>query len=95
VQRSEEKYRVLLESIDQGFCVIEIMSDARGRASDYLFLETNPAFERHTGLKNAVGRTMRELAPQHEEHWFRLYGEVASTGQPIHFENGAQALNRW
>jgi PAS domain S-box-containing protein len=95
LQRSEEKYRVLLESIDQGFCVIEVMFDAQGRASDYRFLETNPAFERHTGLKNAVGRTMRELAPQHEEHWFRLYGEVASTGQPIHFENGAQALSRW
>jgi PAS domain S-box-containing protein len=95
LQKSEEKYRALLESIDQGFCVVEVLFDADGRAADYRFLETNPGFERHTGLGNVIGRRMRELAPQHEEHWFRLYGEVALTGEPIHFENSAQALNRW
>lgn len=95
MQRNEEKYRALLDSIDQGFCVVEVLFAADGRASDYRFLETNAAFERHTGLADVVGKRIRELAPHHEEHWFRLYGEVALTGQPIHFENSAQALNRW
>jgi PAS domain S-box-containing protein len=95
LKRSEERYQALVESIDQGFCVIEVLLDGEGRPVDYRFLETNAAFERHTGLKNAIGRSMRELAPDHEEHWFRIYGEVASTGQPIHFENSARALGRW
>ena len=30
---------------------------------DYRFLDVNRAFEHQTGLENAVGRTMRDLAP--------------------------------
>jgi hypothetical protein len=38
---------------------------------------------------------MRELAPNHEAHWFELYGKVALTGEPVHFENEAKALGRY
>ena len=95
LRRSEERYRTLFDSIDEGFCIIQMLFDAGGRAFDYRFLEVNPAFEKHTGLKDAVGRTMRELAPDHEQHWYDLYGRVARTGESVRFENEAKALNRW
>jgi PAS domain S-box-containing protein len=95
LRSSEERYRTLFESMDEGFAVIEIMRDASGRPVDYRFLETNPAFEKHTGLQDAVGRTMREITPGHEEHWFRTYGEVDASGQAVRFENEARALGRW
>jgi C4-dicarboxylate-specific signal transduction histidine kinase len=38
---------------------------------------------------------MREIAPQHEEHWFDLYGRIALTGEPMRFENEAKQLGRW
>jgi PAS domain S-box-containing protein len=95
LRSSEERYRTLFESMDEGFAVIEIMRDASGRAVDYRFLETNPAFEKHTGLQDAVGRTMREIAPGLEEHWFRTYGEVDASGQAVRFENEARPLGRW
>jgi PAS domain S-box-containing protein len=38
---------------------------------------------------------MREIAPQHEEHWFETYGRVALTGEPVRFENQASQLHRW
>ncbi len=44
--QSEAKYRSLFESIDEGFCVIEMLFDARGKPVDYRFLEVNAAFER-------------------------------------------------
>jgi signal transduction histidine kinase len=93
--KSEAKYRTLFESIDEGFCVVEVLFDTPGDAVDYVFLETNPSFERQTGLLNAVGRTMRSLAPTHEDHWFRTYGDVATSGNPVRFEAPAQALGRW
>ena len=74
---SEERYRTLFEAIDQGVCVIEMLYDAVGRPCDYRFLEVNPAFVRATGLEHAVGRTMRSMAPDHEAHWFEVYGKVA------------------
>ncbi|SDV46765.1 hybrid sensor histidine kinase/response regulator [Chitinasiproducens palmae] len=95
LRASESRYQTLFEAIDAGFCVVEMKFDETGKASDYLFLETNPAFEIQTGLRNAAGHWMRELAPEHEEHWFRTYGDVALTGKPARFENVAEALGRW
>ena len=92
---SEARYRILFETLIEGFCTIEMIFDAAGRPVDYRFLEINPAFERQTGLLNAQGKLMRELAPNHEAHWFELYGGVALTGEPVHFENEAKALGRY
>lgn len=89
---SEERYRLLFNSLDAGFCVIEMRFDSDGFPSDYKFVETNEAFVRQTGLKNAIGRWMRELAPGHEQHWFDTYGRVALTGEPARFESQADAL---
>ena len=95
IERSESKYRTLFESIDEGFCVAEIIFDERGAAADYRFVEVNPAFERHTGLLDAAGRTARQLIPGHDEFWFTTYARVALTGQAARFERYAEAMGRW
>lgn len=93
---SEHRYRQLFDSIDAGFCVAEMKFGDDGSALDYRFLEVNAAFSRQTGLSDAEGRWMRDLAPDHEQHWFDLYGHVALTGEAIRFENPATALDdRW
>src|SRR3546814_1185007 len=89
---SEARYRALFNSIDQGFCVIEMLFDEGGKPADYRFLEVNKAFEGQTGLANAIGRTMRELEPNHEDHWFEIYGRVARSREPEHFEAQAEHL---
>jgi PAS domain S-box-containing protein len=93
MRESEARYRTLFESIDEGFCIIEVIFEGE-RPVNYRFLEVNPAFSRQTGLDNAAGRLMRELAPAHEEHWFEIYGRVAMTGEPVRFENTARQLGR-
>ncbi|HEX2077237.1 MAG TPA: PAS domain-containing protein [Longimicrobium sp.] len=95
LRESEARYRTLFESIDEGFCVIEVLWDEHGRPVDYRFLETNPAFVSQTGLQDAVGRTIRELVPAHEARWFQIYGRVARTGESVRFESRAEALQRW
>lgn len=89
------KYKTLFDSIDEGFCVVQLQFDTQGKAIDYVFTEVNPAFERQTGLADAVGRSMRSLAPSHEEHWFDIYGDVARTRVARRFDARAQALGRW
>ncbi|MGO4476284.1 ATP-binding protein [Massilia sp. 2TAF26] len=95
LQASEERYRTLFDSIDDGVCVIEMLYDEAGEPCDYRFLEVNPAFLAHTGLENAVGRTVRSMVPAHESHWFETYGRVATTGEPIRFVDEAAGLGRW
>ena len=96
LRASETKYRTLFTSIDEGFCVIEMLFDAQGEPLDYRFLETNPAFEKHSGLQGVVGKRMRDLSPQHDAHWFETFGQVARNGESIHFVRQAHDLGgRW
>ena len=92
LRRSEAKYRGLFDAIDVGFCIIDMLFDERGKPLDYRFLEANPAFIQQTGLTDAIGRTIRELAPAHEQFWFDVYGRIALTGAPERFEHQAEAL---
>jgi len=95
LRQSEEQYRTLFNSIDEGFCVIEMLFDKSDKPVDFQFLEVNPSFAQQTGLHGAVGKRMRDLAADHEAHWFETFGEVALTGKPVRFVNEAKALNRW
>ena len=95
LRESENRYRTLFDLIDEGFCIIEVLFDARENPIDYRFLEINPSFSEQTGLGYALGKSMRELVPRHEEHWFEIYGKVALTGEPARFQNHASWLQRW
>jgi len=64
----EAQYRTLFESIDEGFCICEMLFDEDDEPHDYRFLEVNGAFERLTGLEQATGKRMRELAPNHDAY---------------------------
>ncbi|CAN7348411.1 ATP-binding protein [Pseudoduganella sp. LjRoot289] len=92
---SEARYRSLFDSIDEGFCIIELVFDAAGKPVDYRFREINRAFAGVTGLPAAEGRLMRELVPEHEEFWFETYGKVALTGEPVRTSYEAKAMGRW
>jgi PAS domain S-box-containing protein len=96
LRASEARYRSLFNSIEAGFCVIEVKFGPDGQALDYRFLEVNTAFTQQTGIADPVGRWMREIAPNHEQHWFDTYGRVARTGEAERFELPARALDdRW
>jgi PAS domain S-box-containing protein len=94
LQHSEERYRTLFDSIDEGFCVIEVLFD-QNTAIDYRFVEVNPAFEQQTGLQQAAGKTIRELIPEIEPFWFDIYAKVLRTGEPVRFQDYSAAMNRW
>ena len=95
LRQSEVRYSTLFEKMDEGFCVVEMIYDSQGKPVDYRFVEVNPAFEKHTGLHDGLGKTIRELVPGHEEHWFEIYGRVARTGESTRFENPAKAMGRF
>jgi PAS domain S-box-containing protein len=95
LRESGERYRALFDSIDEGFGIVEMLYDERGRAVDYRILETNPAFGRMTGFADAAGKTALELNPEAEPYWFETLGGVAQTGEDVRFESYADALDRW
>ncbi|AMV17383.1 PAS domain-containing protein [Planctomyces sp. SH-PL14] len=97
LRAGEERYRTLFSSMDEGYCIIEVIFDPpeSGLAVDYRFIEVNPAFEAQAGMRGVVGRRMLEFVPTIENHWLENYGRVALTGEPIRFANEYTGLNRW
>ncbi|MHB9029747.1 MAG: PAS domain-containing sensor histidine kinase [Candidatus Latescibacterota bacterium] len=95
LRESEERYRTLFNSIDEGFCICEMLIDESGRPYDYRFLEVNPTYEVQTGIKDPAGKTALELVPNLEQYWMDIYGHVALTGEPVRLQQGSEAMGRW
>ena len=92
---SEEIHRSLFNSIDEGFCIIEMVFDSHKKPVDFRYLAVNPSFEKQSGLVNVQGRLASEALPGLERKILELYGKVALTGEPIRVTEHVQVLNRW
>ncbi|HAJ60950.1 MAG TPA: hypothetical protein DCP31_18185, partial [Cyanobacteria bacterium UBA8543] len=95
LRESEAKYRTLFESIDQGYCLVELILNQEGKPIDWLYLEANPSYQRQTGLGDIVGKRLLEFVPNLEPEWFDFYGNVAQTGEPARLEYPVEAIGRW
>ena len=95
LRASQERYRKLFESMDQAFAILELEFDGAGRAVDWTYLETNPAFSAQTGLAGVAGKKMRGLIADPEPWWLDELGAVARSGQPRRFEQALRAGGRW
>lgn len=94
VERSEARLRTIFDSIDQGYCLCEMLTDESGRPADYRFLEVNPLFEDMTGLKQARGQTAFQLVPELEPEWIEKYARVAFGRETMRFQQGSEAMGR-
>ncbi|WP_369827557.1 PAS domain-containing protein [Caulobacter sp. FWC2] len=90
----QQRYRLLFESMDEGFCVIEFFDGPHGPLSDYIHIMANSAYERHAGIPNVVGQTLREIVGEEADAWAERYGAVLRTGVPIRFEQELVATGR-
>ncbi|WOD36987.1 PAS domain S-box protein [Nodosilinea sp. E11] len=97
LRKSEERYRQLFNSIEEGFCIAEVLFDDAGTPYEHRFLETNPAFSRHCRLASVdpVGKTASELMPGIASFWNDLYAQVLSTGKPIRQDIRSDVFDRW
>ncbi len=94
IAEAENRFRTLFDAIDDGFCIIEFFDGPHGPLSDYMHIEANPGYERHTGIKDIVGKTLRDIAPGEEDGWLELYGGVLRTGETVRFEREFVAAGR-
>ncbi|HEX8183033.1 MAG TPA: PAS domain S-box protein [Candidatus Saccharimonadales bacterium] len=94
-QDNEIRYRSLFNSIDEGFCLVEMIYDATGAPIDYRFVETNKVFESQTGLNRVVGKTIKQAVPGIEAFWIERYAKVAATGRAVRFTESSAVMDRW
>jgi PAS domain S-box-containing protein len=88
LKRSEKRFRLLFEIMQEGFFVAEAVVDGQGEPIDWRFLDVNPAHTKIIGLKkeDVIGHTILELFPGLEAYWLNAYKHTAFTGEPVHLE---------
>jgi PAS domain S-box-containing protein len=79
----------ILQAMQSGYALHEVITDKQGQVIDYRFLDINPAFEQMTGLdrERLIGNTVLSILPETEEVWIKRCGRVAQSGQPDTFES--------
>jgi len=96
LQASEQRYRSLFESMDEGFALCEMVYDLEGKPVDFRYLVVNPAFGKLTGLPvdQVVGRTVKEVIPGIEPFWIESYDRVVQSGRSERFNNPVSELGK-
>lgn len=95
VRESEDKFRTLFNTIDEGFCILEVIYNEEHKPIDLLYHLTNDVFKRQTGIEFVEGKTLKGIMSDAEQFWIDTYSRVAETGEPIRFENYSKAFNKW
>jgi diguanylate cyclase (GGDEF)-like protein/PAS domain S-box-containing protein len=93
---SEQRYRSLFESVQEGFALFRPVLDENGRAVDFRLLEANPAFER-TFQKLSIpltGRAAGDFFPAINHEWIDVFQEVLESGQPRRLDAFSQDLQK-
>lgn len=96
LRQSEEKYRTLFTSMDQGFTLCELIRNKEGKGIDFYILEVNSTYEQQTGVNKAmvVGKPLLQVFPSLDK-LLETYAAVVDNQCPIVFENYFEDTDRW
>ena len=97
LRASEERLRMLFDTMSQGVAIMELVRDEAGAVVDVRCLEFNPAFNVLTGFdRNAVaGRRVSEVFPQHFLNFQPRLATVEGPAGSEKFEACIPETGRW
>ncbi|CAB1060005.1 Two-component system sensor histidine kinase [Olavius sp. associated proteobacterium Delta 1] len=87
-QASEEKYRSLISTMNEGLCLHQVLYDDSQNAVDYQILDVNPAYESIVDLtrENVLGKKASDIYGTGRPPFLEVYAKVAETRQPTSFD---------
>ncbi len=97
LRESEENYRLLFESMVEGYQVIEVLYDEQGKPVDLLTLDINPACSEQSGIpiERAKGQRVSKVLGDLEPAWLERSHGVVSQQKTVRFDEFSAALDRW
>ena len=98
LRESMEWYRQALDNPLVGYAHCRIITDASGRAVDFVFLEVNGTFEAFSGRSREIvlnRRITETFDPVEVADLIATYGDVALTGRSVTFEYRMPSLEKW
>jgi PAS domain S-box-containing protein len=88
LKESEEKFRSLYFSMNEGVCLHEMIYDETKKPVDYRIIDVNNAFQSILGFKRdkVIGKKASEIYGTDIAPYLGVYAQVADSGRPIIFE---------
>ena len=93
----ELRYRRLVENLLNAVVQLRVVFE-HGEPTDFVFVETNQAFDVQLGLGDVIGKRVSEVVPSFrtaDPALFGAYCRVALTGIPERFETHSAAIRQW
>ncbi len=95
--KSEERYHGLFNSMEEGVAINEIIFDKNGDAIDYMIIDANSAFEKHSPykLKDAIGKRATDIyrmTPEFIRGWWKQHTQRNETAQTEYYH---EPTDRW
>lgn len=96
IRESEEQFRQLFESMDEGMALHELVVLEGEEPDDYRILAANPSLERILGIdrQSIIGKLSRDAYGTDEPPYLQRYARVAQTGIPDSFETYFPPLDK-
>ena len=97
LRTSEATYRSLFDSMLNGVAYCRMLFE-NGRATDWVYVDVNKAFETQTGLLGVIGRKVSEVIPgirEADPRLFELYERVVTTGKAEKSEIFVASMQHW
>jgi PAS domain S-box-containing protein len=94
---SDGSLPLILDHMLNGVAYCRVVYE-EGKATDWVYLFTNPAFHRQTGLGPVAGKRASEAIPgiqTLDPQLVEIYGRVATSGVPEKFEYFVNSLRAW
>lgn len=97
LESTEYKYQHIFNTMSTGYAYHKLICNDQGQPVDYIFLDTNPAFENLTGLKKSqcINKSVKTIFPNIDNLWIERYGKVALEGGHDQFDEYFKELGRW
>ena len=95
--QSRDSYQMLVDSMQEGFALMQAMEKADKDSYDFLFIDANPVFQQTMGLTRdeIVGKRFDKERFRVEDEWLDLFNGVARTGQASSYEGYMSYLDRY
>ena len=95
LRRTQQSNAAFINSLPDGFELLELVYDNQGKIVDFVFVEVNAAYERQSGLKAAdiLGKHKKAVAPAAEQRWYDTAMEAVKTGRTLSYQYHNPATN--
>ena len=94
IQESRKKF---VNTLVEGFELLELIYDEKNNTVDFKFLDVNPAYEIQTGLKASeiIGKLKRQTAPASDPRWYDYAIQAAKSAKTLNYQYYNDKVNRY